>query len=151
VSSSKYLQCICLATAIGLAGCKSWNKPPPTSAPAPEETWTTTPIRMSPQEPMPVKEGGIPLVYLLESPSMVRVVDATAKQDLLTLPMPGKTIIAITEGGVSVGGATMKLGPLPSDHRYQIFLQSNETNVIRSGSIRPGKINQQQPATMPAP
>ncbi|HMB96781.1 MAG TPA: hypothetical protein VKK61_12130 [Tepidisphaeraceae bacterium] len=151
--SSRNFQLILLATA-ALSGCKWLNKPkppPPTSAPAPEVTWNTQPVPVPQQPPMAVKEGGVPLVYLVETSAMVRVADETAKQDLLSIPVPGKTIIAVSEGGVSVGGATMKLGPLPSDHRYAIYLQSNETNVIRTGTIRPGKPGQPAPTTQNSP
>jgi hypothetical protein len=134
-----------LATAVTSAGCRWLSKPKPaplpqpTSAPTPQVSWQSTAIPVPPQPPMAVKEGGLPLVYLLEIGTTVRVTDETANEDLLTIPVPGKTIIAITEGGVSVGGATMKMGPLPDDHRYAIYLATDQTNIYRTGEIRPGK------------
>jgi hypothetical protein len=138
-------------TVSGTAGCRWLNKPkpppPPTSAPTPQVSWQSTAIPVPPQPPMAVKEGGLPLVYLVEIGTTVRVADETANQDLLTIPVPGRTIIAITEGGVSVGGATMKMGPLPDDHRYAIYLATDQTNVYRTGEIRPGKPGQKSPTT----
>jgi len=96
---------------------------------------------------MAVKEGGVPLVYLVELAGTVRVADETTHQDLLRVPVPGRTIVAITEGGVSIGGATLKLGPLSGDHRYAIYLESDQTNIYRNGEIRPGKPGEAPPTT----
>jgi hypothetical protein len=87
----------------------------------------------------------VPLVYLVELATTVRVTDETTHEDLLRIPVPGRTIIAIGEGGVSVGGATLKLGPLSGDHRYAIYLENDATNVIRNGEIRPGTPDQPPP------
>jgi hypothetical protein len=146
-----------LATAVTSAGCRWLSKPKPapppqeTSAPTPQVSWESQAIPVPPQPPMAVKEGGVPLVYLVETDQMVRVADETAHEDLLKIPVPARTIIAITEAGVSVGGATMKMGPLPSDHRYAIYLESNETNIYRTGIVRPGKPGQPPPATQNSP
>jgi hypothetical protein len=155
VSSSRFFQLLLLATAMGSTGCHWPSKPKPvvqpTSAPAPEVTWMTQPINSPPARPTPVKEGPIPLVYLLESPAMIRVADSTENQDLLRMPVSQRTIIAVTAGGVTIGGATMKLGPLPTDHRYTIYLENTESNYIRTGAERPGKLNKPAPTTAESP
>jgi hypothetical protein len=153
VSSSEHLSLLMLLAAAVLSGCRWLHKPKPvppqpTSAPTPQVSWESTRIPVPPQPALAVKEGGLPLVYLVESSTTVRVVDETDKQDLLSVPVPARTIIAITAGGVSVGGATMKLGPLSGDHRYAIYLASDQTNIYRNGEIRPGTPG--QPAPMPA-
>jgi hypothetical protein len=107
---------------------------------------------MPPQQAMPVVQGAAPLVYLVESATIVRVVDTTANQDLLRVPVTARTLIAVdANAGVRIGGATMKLGPLPAEHRYAIYLESNEENIVRSGTIRPGRPGNQAPSTRPAP
>jgi hypothetical protein len=124
------------------AGCKSSPKQTaaPTSAPAPDETWTTQALAMPPQQAHPAKEGRLPLAYMVESATTIRVVDATSNQDLLRLPVPAHTIVGVdAKKGVTISGATMKLGPLPSDHNYSIYLESSEENIVRSGTIRPGR------------
>jgi hypothetical protein len=132
-----------LVCGASIASCKSHSKeppPPPTTAPAPQETWNTQPILMPPQQQHAVKEGSLPLVYMVESATSIRVVDETDHQDLLKIPVPAHTIIGVDANkGVSVGGATMKLGPLPGDHKYAIYLESSEENIVRSGTIRPGR------------
>ncbi len=83
-------------------------------------------------------EGPSPLVYLVESATTVRVADQTSNEDLLRVPVPAKTLIAVSErSGISVGGATMKLGPLPEGHRFAIYLESSEENIFRRGTVRP--------------
>jgi hypothetical protein len=125
------------------AGCGFGRKQPttgPTSAPALEERWTETAIAVPPQPARPVKEGPAPLVYLVEADTVVRVVDLTTDTELLNMPVMARQIVAVNPDlGVQVGGATMRRGSLPADHRYGIFLQSTTENVSRTGLVRPGR------------
>ena len=136
-----------LAAAILLGGCIHHKKQPPqaTGGPTPQVTWSTEPLAMPAQKPLPVTEGPAPLVYLVEVAATVRVMDTTANQEFLKINVPGRTLVAVHElAGIRIGGATIKMGPLPAGHRFAIFLESKEPNVMRRGTIRPG---QPQPTT----
>lgn len=120
----------------------------PTSLPATQETWVTHAIPVVPQPAMPVKVGAAPLYYLVETASQLRIADATNGKDLGQFMAPGRTIVAIDEAvGVRVGDQTVLRGPLPANHRYAIYLESTEENVVRTGTIRSGSL---LPATRPA-
>jgi hypothetical protein len=71
---------------------------------------------------------------------MVRVADQTTNENLLVIPVQAKTIVSIdARNGIKIGSAIMKLGPLPSDHQYGLFLESStHDNYIERGTIRPG-------------
>jgi hypothetical protein len=136
-----------------LSGCKAGAKKqqqqataqPPPEVPKPQETWTDTPMAVPVQPVSPVKQGTLPLVYMVETATMVRVADLDSGQDLLRMPVAARTVVAVDPHvGVRVGSATMKLGPLPAEHRYAIFLESSESNFYRQGRIRPGQPGQQQ-------
>ena len=134
---------IFVASLLTLAGCHSAKKKPaapaPTTAPDLQVNWTTQAIPVPAAPVLPVKEGPSPLIYLVESATIVRITDTSSGEELLRMPMGARTIVSVNqETGVRVGSAIMKKGPLADGHRYAIFLESNERNTIRSGSIRPG-------------
>lgn len=132
-----------------LSGCKGGGKkeqvsasykPVPAPVPKPEETWTDSPIAVPAQPVLPVKQGTLPLIYMVETATMLRVADLDSGEDLLRMPVSARTVIAIDpQVGVRIGSATMKLGPLPAAHRYAIFLESSESSYYRQGKIRPGQ------------
>jgi hypothetical protein len=100
-------------------------------------------------EQRPVRQGPPPLVYLVENASLVRIVDVTNNAELLSIPVQGRTTISLTvNGGLKIGGATMKYPSLPADHVFAIFLgnASEDQNYIRTGAVRPG-----MPLTSPPP
>jgi hypothetical protein len=87
---------------------------------------------------------------MVESPTIVRIANITSGEDMLRIPVAGRTLIAVdSSAGIRVGTATMKLGPLPAGHTYAIYLESNQTNVFRRGSVRPGQPGQSIPVTQP--
>jgi len=138
MSKSQLVLGICAALVI--AGCGS-NKTTTlnTTPPQPEERWSKSPLAVPPSPARPVQQAPAPLVYLVETAALVRVVDATSGEELLRVPVPAHTIVAVNASvGVQIGGATMKLGPLPADHQYAIYLESNEESITRQGIIRPG-------------
>jgi hypothetical protein len=142
------------ALALSLGGCKGGNKQPApgevAQVPKPQETWSEEPMSTPAQPVMPVKQGGAPLAYMVESASMVRVMDMTNGQELLRLPVQSRTLVSVdSSAGVRVGTATMKLGPLPAGHTFGIFLESGQSNVYRRGSVRPGQPGQGGPVTQP--
>jgi hypothetical protein len=145
------------ALAPALAGCKGGGKKQPVQdvpvVPKPQEQWVEQPMQTPPQADLPVKQGSTPLVYLVESAAVVRVTDSTTGEALLRMPVAARTLVAVDASvGIRVGSATMKLGPLPADHQYAIFLESatRDINVYRQGRIRPsppGQTYQSVPAS----
>ncbi|HVT88787.1 MAG TPA: hypothetical protein VHD56_08055 [Tepidisphaeraceae bacterium] len=141
-----------LGMAVSLSACSHQKKSTvmaPTSAPALDQQWVETPISVPAESQIarPVQEGFAPLVYMVETDQIVRVVDVTTNTDLLTMPVMARSIVTVNpDVGVQISGATMRMGALPRDHRYAIYLQSNQQNIIRRGSIRPG-----QPGGSPVP
>lgn len=155
MSSIRYSfsQLILFACVAAIAGCHSSGQSAkgPTTAPQSEWTWSERPIAVPPQPAHAVKEGPAPLVYMVESDSVIRVVDQTANVELLLVPVMSHQIVVVNPDiGVQVGGATMKPGRLAPDHRYGIYIQSNQENVQRIGSMRPGgTIQNSQPRSSP--
>jgi hypothetical protein len=107
-------------------GCTSV---PPKQQSAPDESIpamqsTVTPIQSRVVD-LPVKEGTMPLAYLVETTGGVRVVDMTTHHPLAQTMALGRTIVSVDENvGVSIGGAVFSPGPLPADHRYGVFFDS---------------------------
>lgn len=115
----------------------------------------STPINVPPeaQTARPVRQGKLPLVYLVETATTVRIVDVTNSAELLQMPVQGKTTISLTENnGLRIGGAPMRFLTLPGDHVYEIYLQSSVSNPnqFRTGVVRPGPAAPSNPQT-PAP
>lgn len=120
------------------SGCTSlkrlFKKPPPKSDPIPPSTQyvVEAPIPVV-TTPRPVKSGELPLVYLLEHPGELRIVDATAGVVVVGTQAGGRTILSISEdGGVSIGGRTIRAGPLNPKHRYEIYLTVSNDNYRKT-------------------
>jgi hypothetical protein len=89
---------------------------------------TVTPIQVR-QMDLPVKEGSMPLAYLVETTGGVRVVDETTNSALAQTTATGRSIVSIDAvHGVSIGGINFTAGPLPADHRYAVFFESGGFN-----------------------
>jgi len=81
----------------------------------------------------PVKEGTLPLVYLVETESPVRVVDLKTGRPLASGTIPRRSIVRIDSvGGVHFGSAHVLAGPLSPDHRYAIFIDPPEGSTSRT-------------------
>ena len=53
----------------------------------------------------------------------IRIVDATTNKQVAKTTVPPQSIIQIdSEKGVVMGTNTLAKGPLPSDHRYELWL-----------------------------
>lgn len=75
----------------------------------------------------PVKEGTLPLVYLIEVASPVRIVNLTTRTRLAEGRLPRRTIVRIdARGGVHFGKELIVSGPLSADHQYGIFIDPAE-------------------------
>jgi hypothetical protein len=109
----------------------------PASRPAVEATWQSAPLPLR-SEPVAVKKGPAPLVYMTEGPGVFRLVDATTGEALADAFAKGQTIIRVTERyGVVFGSETMWNGPLAKGHEYTLYLLPDGTNVARQGVSRP--------------
>ncbi len=91
-------------------------------------------------ENLPVKEGMPPLFYLAETPGFIRVIDTNTKTSVGEVDAAAHAIVSIdTDHGVSIAGVTYTQGPLPENHRYQIYFSAggeNPVSEIRSGIVR---------------
>jgi hypothetical protein len=110
--------------------------------------WATAPLPIA-SEPVAVKEGSIPLVYLVETPGVFRVRDLTAGRDLAQANAPGRSIVRIDgRAGVAIGGDTLVPGPLDREHRYVIYRDPTGPNLARQGTfqLRPPPKPRPQPS-----
>lgn len=86
----------------------------------------TTPQPAPTKGSMRLITGAAPLQYLLASGGVVRVMDVTAGEQLLKDPVPPQTMIKIDpNAGLNVGARNIIPGPLPSGHKYEIWLDRN--------------------------
>lgn len=94
--------------------------------------WTTTPLPAA--DSVAVKQGGVPLIYLVESPGLFRVHDQTDGRDIARFNAPGRSIVRIDgRAGVVFGGETLYAGPLDPSHRFVIYLDPTGPNMARQG------------------
>ena len=134
----------CVAVA-SVGGCQRRDVKPQAAAAAREKPvfdvgggWQTSTPLPSRAEPTIVKQGSAPLVYLVEAPVIVRVRDEDAKVDLARAFAAGRSIVRVdARRGVIYGEATLVPGPLPSDHRYTIYVDPTGENVARQGTFQP--------------
>ncbi len=129
---------VLLCTSLTAGGCQSlrnlFKKPPPKVVPIPPATQIVIaePIRVI-TEQRPVKSGTLPLVYLLEHPGDLRVIDATSGVVIIGTRAGGRTILSVSqEKGVTIGGRTIRAGPLDPMHQYDIYLSTSDENVRKS-------------------
>ena len=88
--------------------------------------------------PTVIKQGALPLLYLVESSGTFDVTDATAGQTLVAAPASTGTIIRVdARSGVVVGQDTLVSGPLAVDHKYSIVREAAGDNESRSGYVSP--------------
>lgn len=149
---SSFASSIAIAAGITLPllGCGG-NKNPttqPSSVAPPLVTSEESPVAAPAQISRPVKEGPAPLVYLVEANCVVRVMDMTDNVELFSMPVMARQIVAVNaDVGIQVGGATMKPMRLSPEHRYGIYILSNQENVSRSVRVRPGGVPAPSPST----
>jgi hypothetical protein len=84
----------------------------------------------------PVKEGTLPLAYVVETAATVRVVDATSQTTIATADAAARSIVAVSTSGVTVGGNSLSSEPLNAKHKYVIFVDTDGVNESRSTRIR---------------
>jgi len=130
-----------------LAGCSAHKqkhaktlKPLPTAPPAPVVMQKEEQMTFQQQQARhPAREGRLPLVYLLESPANVEVVDADDGSVIARANLSERSIISIdATNGVRGGPQQLANGPLAAQHTYQIFVTTGTDNTYRTELVTPG-------------
>ena len=91
----------------------------------------------TPVTALPVTKGTLPLVYIVESTTAVRIVDETTKQTLTTAQVTGGNILSIAESGITVGSQKLTSRRLDAGHQYAVYLDANSEGEVRSTHVRP--------------
>jgi hypothetical protein len=99
--------------------------------------WQSTPLPARAESTL-VKQGLVPLVYLVETGARVRVRDENTKRDLAKSFAAARSLVRVDASrGVVYGDDTLAAGPLPADHLYSIFVEPAGENVARQGTFQP--------------
>src|SRR2546423_1083105 len=91
-----------LLIAAASAGCESTDRAQKNvrhsaTAPTPVVLTRQQELKIDPsQRPRPIRTGQLPLVYLVETPSDVRVVDSTAGIDIARATAGARSLVSIT-------------------------------------------------------
>jgi len=74
-----------------------------------------------------VKSGGAPLNFRISSAGTLRILDTTDNNALVvSTAIPSASNVNIDPAkGVTVNGNVVKAGPLPAQHRYALYVNSN--------------------------
>jgi hypothetical protein len=139
VAPSCLLQTISVVALACGAGCAS-EKPDAQAQrpPKPREMkWDEEQIRgagAAIAQPVAVKQGALPLAYLADVGTTVRVVDETGRGVVAEATLPARSIVSVSEkNGVVASGRTIVAGPLQADHRYGIYVVPSAESVSRFG------------------
>ena len=120
----------------------------PPAAPLDQQSigWNTAALGVR-SDPVAVKEGPVPLYYLVETPGAFRVHDLTDGRDLARANAAGRSIVRVDgRTGVVFGGETLVPGPLNKGHRYVIYRDPTGPNMARQGTFQvppPPRVNPQ--------
>jgi hypothetical protein len=88
----------------------------------------------------PVKEGRPPLVYMLEQPAQVQIIDSQDGTVIAQAALGARSIVSVdSAAGVRAGMQQLAPGPLAGAHVYQIFVNTGQDNSYRTGLIRPSE------------
>jgi len=124
-----------------LSGKKKQAKPQvPTSAPAPVVNRAVGSFRPPPAPVLPVKQGPPPLAYIVERGGTIRVADQETGMTIAAANVSPGIIVSVDEkAGVRAGGVVLVKGPLSSGRMYQIYLETDDDNVMHQQHIYPGR------------
>jgi hypothetical protein len=138
----KLLVCAALC---GVAGCQSLKQviikddqiDAATTRPATTQTSSQRPLPVLLQpEQRPVVQGPLPLMYLVEFDTTLRVVDQSTGQIVASTAAPSRSILRVAATGVYLGTQQLAAGPLQS-RSYAIELVVSDQNTIRQTHIGP--------------
>lgn len=106
-----------------------------------ELAWEERPIAGVPRsEPVMIKQGPAPLLYLSDMAATLQVVDQTGDRVLAEAHVGPRTIVIVdTQRGVVFGGRTLVAGPLAGRRRYAIYLVPQGDSFTRTGVSQPVK------------
>lgn len=144
---------IACSAAIAIAGCTGGKEPQQSARidrdalaereweihrPAPVTASVSERPLQPPAEPTLVKHGTPPLVWLVETDSLVSVTNLTQNLRLARAPVTGRTIVRVDpRKGVCFGDRVLVRGPLPADQSYGIYIEPDQPGSIRSETIAP--------------
>ena len=111
-----------LATAIFATGCRSGGGSGAGGVAAAQGS-STDPATLGTL----VKSGGAPLNFRISSAGILRILDTTDNNALVvSTAIPSASNVNIDPAkGVTVNGNVVKAGPLPAQHRYALYVNSN--------------------------
>jgi hypothetical protein len=111
-------QVVVCIVACAVIGCQDGGgSAPPTGA-----SVGTTPKPSDPKSTQ-LRDGMLPMTYMLGGGGKIRIVDATTKKQIARTTAPPQAAIHVNaDRGVVVNDKTITNGPLPKDHRYEIWL-----------------------------
>ena len=111
-----------LATAIFATGCRSGGGSGAGGVAAAQGS-STDPATLGTL----VKSGGAPLNFRISSAGTLRILDTTDNNALVvSTAIPSASNVNIDPAkGVTVNGNVVKAGPLPAQHRYALYVNSN--------------------------
>lgn len=115
---------------------REWDftRPAPATATAEERSLAV------PLQPTLVRQGSLPLVYMVESSVTVTVTDSTSGAQIAQAPAEPSTIVRIEpRRGVYFNTRQIVPGPLDPQHSYAIYVQTNGPSSIRSETISPAE------------
>lgn len=75
-------------------------------------------------QPTPVAQGSLPLVYQMQAAGRIRVMDVTEGGKVASGPAASLAIVRVTTRGVYVGDDLLAAGPLMANHQYRIILEA---------------------------
>ena len=75
-------------------------------------------------QPTPVTQGSLPLVYQMQTAGRIRVMDVTEGGQVASGPAASLAIVRVTTRGVYVGDDMLASGPLMANHEYRIILEA---------------------------
>lgn len=94
----------------------------------------------------PVKIGNAPLVYMVDSPQTVQVMDETAGVVIAESVLSRRMVLRVDErNGVIAGNDQLFAGPLPKGRRYGIYVVPDGQNLSRTGRYMPRPTREPMP------
>jgi len=115
------LLALAIAATAALTGCRNKNNSDTTGVS--RSVGAAPSAAPLPTDSLKLASGPATLNYLLASGGQIHVVDLNSGQTIVTATAPLQAVITIDQSrGVIVANNVVKAGPLPTGHRYEIWL-----------------------------
>jgi hypothetical protein len=86
----------------------------------------------------PITQGSLPLAHIVTGDSSVRVIDLTNGNQIAAGDAPRSTVVSVdATRGVTIAGQRVTPGPLPSAHKFGIFVESNQDITVTGAGAGP--------------